>query len=214
MLGQEAGEAEQVGPEILEKEQSPDPVLMEEEVDQKQNERREALGCSGPQQQLTDNLLTEGGLEKEEDEGSEQNHQRGYFALAGEWWQDPERGGAAGLACQPAQQQEEQALMGHRSAGQMSQSHFHCPVEGWECWEKSCDCLDRCLWCHCCHRPERCGFLKSSPPQPLPLPLIESPVAPGGTNKQIQYLIYTRYIIIVTFLCSDNIMQEDFLGKN
>lgn len=160
-----------------EKWESPDPVLTEEAADQEESERRAVVGCSGLLQQLTDQQLAEGGLEKEEG-GSEQDQKRGCFALAEERWEDPERGGPVGPVCQPTQQQEQQALMGRRLAGQTSRSRSRCPVEGWECWERSCGCPDRYLWCHCCHRPEHCGFLKSSPPLPQPLPPSGSPAHP------------------------------------
>lgn len=65
---------------MLEKEESPDPVLMEEVVDQEESERRAVVGCLDP---LTDQQLAEGDLEKEEG-GSEQDQQGGYFALAEE----------------------------------------------------------------------------------------------------------------------------------
>lgn len=153
-------------------------------MDREESARRAAVGCLGPLGQLSDQQLAEGGQEKEEG-GSEQDQQDGCFALPGEGWEGPERGGPVGLVCQPTQQREQQALIGHSSAGRMSQSRSRCPVEGWECWERSCGCPDRCLWCHCCHRPEHCGFLKSFPPLPRPLPLTGSPVDPGGTNKHI-----------------------------
>lgn len=162
---------------MLEKEEGLDLVLMAEVVDQKASERPAVVGCLDPLQQLTDQQLAEGGLEKEEG-GSEQDQQRACFALAEERWEGPERRGPVGLVCQPTPQEEQQAQMGRHSAEQTSQSRSHCPAEGWECWERSCGCLDRCLWCHCCHHPEHCGFLKSSPPLPQPPPLTGSPVDP------------------------------------
>lgn len=88
--------------------------------------------------------------------------------------------------CPPTQQPWERALTECRSAGRTSPSRSRCPAEGWECWERSCGYPDRCLWCRCSRRPERCGSLKSSPPLPRPLPLIGSPADPKGVNEQFQ----------------------------
>lgn len=72
-----------MGPETLETEESPDPVLREEVVDHKESGRRAVVGCLGPLWQLTDRQLAEGGLEKEEG-GSEPDQQGWCFALAEE----------------------------------------------------------------------------------------------------------------------------------
>lgn len=68
---------------MLEKEESPDPVLAEEAVDREERESRAAVGCLEPLTQLTDRQLAEGGLEKEGG-GSELNQQGECFALAEE----------------------------------------------------------------------------------------------------------------------------------
>lgn len=153
------------------------------------------LCCWEPLQQLTGRLLSVGHLEKVEG-GSVQDQQRGCWGLAEERWQAPEEGGSVGLVCQPMQPQEARAPMGHRSAGRMNQNHFRCPVEGLECWEKSCGCLDLYLWCHCCHPPGCFGFLKSSLPPPQLLPLTGSPVDPGGPRKHHQEKkLYTLFLL-------------------
>lgn len=72
-----------MAPETLEKEESPGPALTEEAVDQEESGGRVVVCCLGPLQQLTDQQLAEGGLEKEEG-GSEQGQQRGRFVLAEE----------------------------------------------------------------------------------------------------------------------------------
>lgn len=61
-----------MGPETLEKEESPDPAL----TGQREGERPAVVGCLVPL------WLTEGGLEKEEEWGSVQNQQGGCFASA------------------------------------------------------------------------------------------------------------------------------------
>lgn len=160
-----------MGPGKPWKEESPDPAV--EEVDQKESVKQGVGECL-----VNDQQLAEGGLEKEK-RGCDRGQQWGCFAVTEERSGEPERGGPAGLVHQPTQEQRLQALTGHRSAGQMSQSHSRCLAGGWECWERSCGCPDQYLWCHCCHLPEHCGFLKSSPPLPLPQLLTGSPVDPG-----------------------------------
>lgn len=59
-------------------------MLMEEMVDQKESEERAGVGCLSPLWQLTDQQLADGGLEKEEGGGSEQDQLEGCFALAEE----------------------------------------------------------------------------------------------------------------------------------
>lgn len=66
---------------MLVKDERPDPMLMEEVVDMIESEVWAVVGCLGSLQQLADQQLTEGCLEKEE-RGSEQSQQRGCFAVA------------------------------------------------------------------------------------------------------------------------------------
>lgn len=76
--GHEAAEAEQsseqVGPEMLEKEENPDPVLME---DQEESEGRAVVGCLSPSRQQTELQLAGWCLEKVE-VNSERDQLRGH----------------------------------------------------------------------------------------------------------------------------------------
>lgn len=72
----------QAGAETPEREQSPDPALTDEAVDQTRKERRVALGCWRPWWQLTDHQLVEGGLEKAAG-GSALDRPRECLVLAG-----------------------------------------------------------------------------------------------------------------------------------
>lgn len=159
---------------MLEKSQSPDPAPREAVVEQIERARWVVLGL---QRQLADSRLVGEGLAKQEG-GSEQHQQRERSALVEEQREASVMEGPAALESQLTQWQEEPAPTGRRLAAQRSRSHSRCPAEGWECWERSCGCPDRCLWCHCCHHPERCGSLRSSPPRPRPLPLNGSLVDP------------------------------------
>lgn len=182
---------------MLKTEKVPEQLLTEEDVDQTEGESRVAVGWSEAPELRGERLLTEGNLVTEEEEGcSEWNQQRSCLAGGqGRQQQLPEvPGSVAGLVCPPTQQRAQQVLAGHRRAGRMSPSRSRCPVEGWECWERSCGCPDQYLWCHCCRHPERCGFLTSSPPPPQPPPLSGSPVDPEHRPE-------TKLVFKTLFVC-------------
>lgn len=186
-------------PEILEREPSPGPVL----TAQAESETRRPLCCWGPRQQRTGHPLSEGHLEEQEG-GSEWAQQRGCLAPAGERWEALEEGQLGLVPQPPPQQQEVRALSGHRSAGRTSQNRFRCPVEGSECWEKSCGCLDLYLWCHCCHPPGCFGFLRSSLPLLQLPPQTGSPVDPEEPKK---HPLREEYLGLIRHLHTSDVKQ-------
>lgn len=145
---------------------------------------RASLCCWGPRRPPTGPPLFGGRPGTGEAGGSGRGRRRGCSPPAGEWRRRaPGEGWPAGQECRPTRQRGARAPTGPRSAGRTSPNRFRCPVGDWECWERSCGCLDLYLWCHCCRPPGCFGSLKSSPPPPRLLPRTGSPADPGGSRN-------------------------------